>query len=302
MDADIYEFSQWYEEHRRRSAGRAPSPVTVRNKTVQIRASLARLGAVFEGSPPSLAECLASRKDFQRLLFHLERTMQPGSVRNVLFALRDYGDFLVWRGDISEHVIVSDDFPSKDPAPPIEVYRADDMKRMEQAAWGKGPRWGCFIGFLTHTGRRIGETLNLRYDALYLDETPAYVLLPETKNGQPNYVPLDSYLRLDCLTEENLGRMRTETRNGIRQWKRSQEEYLFPWSYGTAKQMLDNFCQKLGIDPKGFHNFRHTVITQRLAEGMPIQAVAALAGHANVGITDARYNHTSSLTYAHLLP
>ena len=76
------------------------------------------------------------------------------------------------------------------------------------------------------------------------------------------------------------------------------QTFPFPWVYNSVHGRFERLCTRLGIEHRGLHCFRHTLITKRLASGVPIQAVAALAGHSSVATTDRRYNHTSALSYA----
>ena len=74
--------------------------------------------------------------------------------------------------------------------------------------------------------------------------------------------------------------------------------YPFPWTYPVAHRIFSHYCKRVGVESRGFHNFRHTRATSMLARGVPIQAVSSLLGHSSVATTDKIYNHTSSLDFA----
>lgn len=84
-------------------------------------------------------------------------------------------------------------------------------------------------------------------------------------------------------------------------YSRDIEQHPFPWKYGTLHGRFARFCDRTGLPNRGFHCFRHTVITERLARGVPMHAVSRLAGHSSVAVTDARYNHADALSYAHYI-
>jgi integrase len=291
---DFDDFGRWYTERRRRTTGRPASAVTCRNK--QQRVAYAQ--EHFSGEP---WELLGHRPSWEHFLDAQAARMTPGSLRTLVYAMRDYGDFLVATGQLEAHVVRPEDVPPQNPMPAIDVYTEAEMDRLLEGSWAKGQRWGAFINTLGHTGRRVGEVLSFRWDWLRLNEQPAHILLPETKTGEPQYVPLNTVLREEVFTPHLIRRLKEERREGRRAWHRSPQDYPFPWSYSTVHGMFDRYCDNLGVENRGFHNFRHTVITGRLAAGMPIQAVAALAGHSSVQTTDIRYNHTNALTYASLL-
>ena len=124
-----------------------------------------------------------------------------------------------------------------------------------------------------------------------------YFELPKSKNGDAQYVPLTRRLAGAVFTPENITKLKAE-QNGF---LRSPQEFVFPWRYSTVYGMFGRFCDKTGLPNRGFHNFRHTVITERIARGVPIQAVATLAGHRSPAITMARYSHATALDYSRFL-
>lgn len=280
-DLRLDEFERWYVRKRRHATGRAPSPVTIRNKRILLRRAANR--------QLPFPELLLDREVFEQFISVIENEMTPSSVRNVLYALRDYGDF------IGGHCITKDDFPAKNPDKDIVIYSPEEMELFCSASWGRSLRWGCLINFLAHTGRRVGEALALQWDWFRLGESPPYVELPFTKNGQAQYVPLGEYLPERAFTPENIERLK---RGDDAYFHRNPAVYTFPWNYGTIHTRMETFCRHIGVENRGFHNFRHTVITNRLAAGVPIQAVSTLAGHSSIDTTWKRYNHTTALTYA----
>jgi integrase len=102
-------------------------------------------------------------------------------------------------------------------------------------------------------------------------------------------------------TVDHIRQLQEETRNGRRQFARDVTEYPFLWTYSSGYKRFIHFCGVTGLPHRGLHNFRHTVITNRLARGVPIHAVAALAAHSSTSVTDRRYNHTTALNFAHFI-
>jgi integrase len=301
LDTHIGQFVMWYVNHRRRSTGRSPSPATERNKATLIRAVARALEELFPENVPPLHAAVSDESVFLRVLTHFESQWTTGSVRNLMYAMRDYGAFCVGLGLAKQNLPAGTQLPPKNPMPSISTYTEDEMTRFCAASWARGVRWGAFINTLAHTGRRVGELLGLEWDWFRLHDSPPHIGLPHTKNGNQDYIVLNSFLVEGVWSPANILTMREEVRHGRAAYHRSPKKYPFPWEYGTVYNRFRFFCRQLGIESRGFHNFRHTVITNRLASGMPIQAVAALAGHANVQQTSTRYNHATALSYAGLL-
>ena len=287
------EFAEAYKAHRLRVSGRAPSLVTLRRKRINLSVAAVEAGVT---TLPDLATVLTDRTKVEVLLDRLSLRMTPGSMQAVVYALFDFAYFARQKGWLVEHTLTREDIPPNNPDPPISVYSELEMEKFVAAAAGRGLRWYAFMAYLCDTGRRVGETLNLRWDWFRLEQTPPYVEVPTTKTD-PQYVPLTKRLVVDVFTPTAIATLCLERGD----WKRDPREYPFPWHYASASERFERFCRTLGIEYRGFHNIRHSVITERLARGVPLQAVSKLAGHSSVQTTDRRYNHTTALSYAHYL-
>src|SRR5690606_25240511 len=116
---------------------------------------------------------------------------------------------------------------------------------------------------------------------------------------KPQYVVLNRVLREEVFRPEHIEEMKVK--RGQLPAEAPIEDMPFPWRYNTAHARFARFCKRVGLPDRGFHNFRHTVITNRIASGMPIQAVSAHAGHDNVMTTVTRYAHATALDYGRYL-
>lgn len=231
------------------------------------------------------------------LFDRLSLTNSSGSLRLVwesLKLLNEYGRAL---REIDEPLAV--EAPAKNPQPPITVYRASEVERLVEAARGKSLRWFVFLATLAHTGRRVGELLALRWEWLHLDSDVPHFELPTTKNKRQHYVPLDAFLREQCFTPANVALLQAEPMGRFK--LRTPAEHPFPWSYTSVEKSFRRHCAKCGIEDRGFHRFRHTLATDLITRGVPLQAVSALIGHANIATTDRLYNHARTLDFAHYL-
>lgn len=295
---DFQDFRDWYRLHRRRKTGRLASEHTLRSKSIHLVRVARDLDC--EGEE-FLANLLRDPMVAGRLLRQQEDHMTPGAARVAVYALLSFAEYAVERGwyeSVDDCAINHQDVPARNPKPPIVVYSQEEMEAFVAAARGVDVRWWALITFLVDSGRRIGETLDIEWEWLRLDADPAYVEFPHTKNGEPQYVPLTKRLRDEVFTPENISWMKSHERSGRNAFRRPVDKHPFPWSYGTAKGRFERFCERTGLPDRGFHCFRHTVITERLARGVPLQAVSRLAGHSSVAVTDDRYNHTDALAYS----
>lgn len=295
---DVEEFVRWYAHKRYRKTGRQPSNHTIQCKRAHVLTAAQLTGA---SDLSELGTLLASRGDLELLLDRLSVRMTSGTMRNAVYALRDFGNFAVAKGWITSHAFQETDIPPKNPMKPITVHSTEEMEVFVNAARGKGLRWWLLCMFIVDSSRRIGEALNLRWDQLRLTADGGYFELPVNKAGEPQYIPLSRRM-LAVLTPENIAALKAETKGQFGgRFGKSPEIYLFPWHYSTAMGRLQRFSASIGITYRGWHNYRHSVITDRLERGIPIQAVSVLAGHTNIATTMNRYAHVTSLSYWKLI-
>lgn len=298
---DTEHFEQWYRTRFRRRNGRNPSDITVKQKARAIRFCERYAQEVLGDSSVTLASVLTSRRKWEVFMDALDARQSTGAQRKTHYDLRDYADYLVHLCEVDgeDLVMLPSDVPPANPAPQIVTYTPEEVDRFKALSWTHGVRWGVFINYLAETGRRVGETLALEWRWFRFDEEPPYVELPSevTKARKAQYVPLNSALRTHVFTPEHIRLMKEEEG----QFTRDQTLMPFPWSYNAVHARFGRFCEKARLPNRGFHNFRHTVITERIASGMPIQAVSALAGHDNAMTTISRYAHATALDYARYL-
>ncbi len=289
-------FERWYSLRRLRETGQNPSEQTLRTKLVQIVRAARTLGATGE---ESFGRMMGNRVSLRDFFEELEASITPGAARQAVYALADFGRYAEQKGWVEAHAIEAKDVPPRNPQTPITLYTSSEVEMFLYASRAKGLRWWAFMAFLIKTGRRVGEALSLEWEWFRMEHTPPYVDLPHNKARVPQVVPLGKYLTEQVFTPANV--LSLKTMESGRTFQRDPAKHPFPWAYPTVHQRLETFCEVTGLPNHGFHGFRHYSITDRLARGVPIQAVAALAGHRSIQTTDRRYNWLQPLQVAHFV-
>ena len=128
----------------------------------------------------------------------------------------------------------------------------------------------------THTGMRLGEILNLRWD----DIRNGFIYLTETKTYMPRQIPLN----------ETLGKVLDSIPRHI------SSEYVFWGKDGkplkSVSRGFEGALKKAGIKNFRFHDLRHTFASRLVMRGASLKAVQELLGHRNIKMT-MRYSHLS---------
>ena len=158
------------------------------------------------------------------------------------------------------------------------------------------------------TGARIAEICALTYDDIQGDQlminkslaeiyppktegekAKAYVEISSTKTkASIRSIPLDE-MTLAEIRRHKMWHMREMLKNNYR------TNQIFTTSTGelyfksSTRKALKRLCNKVKVEPKSWHTFRHTFGTKLAAAGVPIQTVSKLMGHSDISVTAQYY-------------
>lgn len=187
----------------------------------------------------------------------------------------------------------------------IETWTAEELKTILKGS--EGHRLHLLLVLAANTGCRIGELLALRYDDIedgVLHVNKQVVISDEFTNGvksgqkiQISTTKTKASIRSIPLPAAVLEAVETHAawqrvemlRNGYR------TNHLFTTQTGNLydKHSLRTACnrlyKRLGVPCRSFHVYRHTFGTTLAKNGVPIQTVAALMGHADINVTREYY-------------
>ncbi len=140
------------------------------------------------------------------------------------------------------------------------------------------PRVCAIVELCLHTGLRLGEILNLRFQDI--DFPAGLILIRDSKNGQPRHIPMDSTV-VDLLSNYS---------------RHPMSDLVFASASGTKlKSVRDGFknaCNRAGLSDLHFHDLRHTFASQWVMAGGDLYLLKEILGHKSIVMTQ-RYAHLS---------
>lgn len=243
-----------------------------------------------------LCAVIQDRERCEQLIADLSERCVPGTVRGYLYALLSFGSYAKQKRLVPFVALFRSDVPPPSAARYVHTYSRPDIELMVSAARAD-LRWWALLATVADTGRRIGEVLGMEWEHFRLDMQPPHVELPLTKSRKPQYMLLSKRLVEEVFTPEHIDLLWHEERTGRRTFERDPKVYPFPMTYSNAMKRLETHCARLGLPYRGFHNFRHALITERIKRGVPMQAVSALAGHSSPSVTSRYYDQSVALHY-----
>jgi integrase len=156
-----------------------------------------------------------------------------------------------------------------EPVDPDKYFRPEEVDdlikiaRVVDQKWRKMPAL-IILGF--HTGLRVGNLLNLKWQDIDLEARTASVAV--TKNGRPHIAPLTDR----CM--EELSRLRSN--DG-------------PFNYRT---LWGKVCKEAGYEGRTFHWLRHGCGSALATAGVSQAQIMQVMGHRTL-VASARYMHSN---------
>jgi len=212
----------------------------------------------------------------------------PSTRKQHLAALRHFFDQLVTR-----HAIILNPAASvrgerhqviEGKTPEITIEQARRLLRSVNLTHVVGLRDRAVIGILIYTAARIGAVSKLRRRDFY-DTGDQYCLRFTEKGGKSREIPVRHDLQkflFDYVGAAGLDDAAEEQplfRSAIRRTKQLTEH---PMTAGDMGRMVKRRMRDAGLPPRlSPHSFRVATITDLLAQGVPLEDVQHLAGHAD---------------------
>jgi integrase/recombinase XerD len=147
---------------------------------------------------------------------------------------------------------------------------------------------------LYDSGCRIGEALGLRHEDIAAAEREVRVCRRVNDNGARSKSPISRTIPVSA----ELVRLYADYLHG--EYGDLDSDYVFvnlwgrpygqPWGYQAVYDLVRRLRRSTGIDFDP-HWWRHTAATRMLRDGVPIEVVSQLLGHAQVTTTAAVYGH-----------
>jgi integrase/recombinase XerC len=204
------------------------------------------------------------------------RGAAPATVNRKLAALRRFFGWLAGRGAIPDN-----------PAAGVRPVKAAEglaprwLTRREQAALMRAVREKgsardeAIVGLLLHAGLRAGELCALRREDLLIGERSGKVIVRAGKGNRYREVPLNGTVRkiLQRWLEQNPDGALFPNRRGE------------PMSARSVYEIVNGYAYRARLGKIGPHVLRHTFCKNLLDMGVPMDRVAALAGHGRLEVT-----------------
>lgn len=167
----------------------------------------------------------------------------------------------------------------------------ENINAMKEAAPSLEGRERLMTGLLLYTGMRFEEILGLRWEDIQDDwitirravvhptRNLPTVKCPKTKTSG-RQIPLVEHLKELLTPKYKTGFILYSDRNAKRE---------SPLSYTEARRVFDKIRKQFGIEKYTAHDFRDTCATEWRENGMPLDLIARLLGHAKTETTERRY-------------
>lgn len=166
-----------------------------------------------------------------------------------------------------------------------------------------------------YTGMRISEICALKYCDINLKEKQIYVnkslaeITPLRIDGKyaKAYTEIVTTKSIDSVRSVPIGDEEIQAFHDHKKWHKAEmvsngyrTDYLFTTKTGelyfksTLRTALKRICLSIGVEPQGWHTFRHTYASRLANNGRSIEEVCELLGHSDISVTSKYYVNVSN--------
>ena len=255
-------------------------------------------------------------KVIQKFYYKLKKNDCPiSAIKSINKTMNRFYGYLVMNRYVPSNFINQLSIPkeSKEEEKKITTWSDGELssilKGFEKAQ--NGFRLRFLLVMATYTGLRISELLGLKYDDIkrtpdgyevsvrrqvqrivhyYEDGSKETIIEADTLKSPSSYrtIPLNPII----IHEYNLHKkwhLEEQMRTGYR------TDFIFTTDSGklidkrNAEISVKRYYKIIGVEPKGFHTYRHTFGTNLYKRGVPMKTASDLLGHSDISITAKYY-------------
>jgi site-specific recombinase XerD len=200
----------------------------------------------------------------------------PSTINLAITSLRELYKWMIKEGVVPDNPVDGIKFVSNNPLSPKWLTRSEQAALMRAVKAGKNLRDETMITMLLHTGLRVQELCNLDVDDVTINPRSGLAVVRKGKGGKYREVPLNVTVRkvLSRWLAEHKGKPLFINRYNTRLSSTSVYIIIRDYAYDARIE------QRIGP-----HTLRHTFCKNLLDKGVPLDQVAALAGHASLNTT-----------------
>lgn len=186
------------------------------------------------------------------------------------------------------------------------------MKGFGSAQNGFRLRFLIVLAF--YTGMRISELLGLKYEDIKKTANGYTISVCRQVRVVPHYSTNGTMIQeLEATTLKSQSSYRTIPLNASaisefknhKKWHLEEQlrngyrtDYVFTTDSGglidrrNAEHSCKRYYKRIGVEPKGFHTYRHTFGTNLYKKGVPMKTASDLLGHSDISVTAKYYINT----------
>jgi site-specific recombinase XerD len=204
------------------------------------------------------------------------RQLASRTINTILAAVRSFYNYLAEEGSVTANPILTGQLRVKEEKRQPAFLTEADLARVIEGMTGLPYHIGLAFRTMLAAGLRVSEASDLEPDDVELLRGRVFLHVQRGKGNKERHAPVT-----DAGVAGELLAFATE---------RKGKGKLVGVTAGTLKVYANNLKKTTGVDFHS-HRLRHTLATQQLALGTPIDVVQKMLGHADISTT-RRYAET----------
>lgn len=203
----------------------------------------------------------------------IDKGLSPRSINTILSCIKSFYDFLVEEGEMVGNPIILRNIKVKERERKPDFLREDELDRLNRYLKRVPPHIALIFNTMLATGLRVGEVAELTGDDVIVNGGRLFIRVKSGKGKRERYAPVmdDEVAKSLLALAKKKGKLFKVSRSTIIWWG---------WRIKNES----------GIDFHS-HRLRHTVATNLLSQGYPLDVIQKVLGHASI-VTTRRYAET----------
>lgn len=146
--------------------------------------------------------------------------------------------------------------------------------------WVTRRRDASIVIFILHTGLRLNECMSLKLENVKLRDRKGEVLVQHGKGGKQRTIPLNAEARRALQKW-----LEVRPNRGKNLWLAVEDAQSEKLSDRSIQRVLKRYGQEAGIESLTPHSLRHTFAKNLVNQGVGLEKIALLLGHASLNTT-----------------
>lgn len=200
----------------------------------------------------------------------VSKRLSASTINMIIYTTRSFYDYLVEEEIVPGNPVIAKRLVVSPERRKPDFLTDEELRKVLESLETKPPKIRLLFKTMLASGLRTGEVANLQVRDVVVQNSRVLLRVRRGKGGKERFAPV---------TDQETANELLSFREG-----RPPSEWLFGFATRTIQCYSEQIKAETGIDFHP-HRLRHTLATNLLAQGVPLDQVQEVLGHENISTT-----------------